>query len=265
MPRPEDGPVTKKETENVNALIIEARNATKEKRYTDSEAVMLRVTAANANLVLPWVELGLAQLGLKKYPDAEISFMNALGIDPASQGRAHNNDFYQKVDAPGVVAPSATHASRNTAGGVVNSGEKRTPDILGTGYASLGEIYIREGKLAEAETAFDTAVKSNPTDAALYRRNETIFFFQVGNADAQLAAVEKAIAVDPGRAMLYYFKGQALVSKATIDPKTQKMTLPPGCVEAYQKYLQLEPTGQFSADSKAVLSAAGVPVKSGKA
>jgi hypothetical protein len=64
--------------------------------------------------------------------------------------------------------------------------------------------------------------------------------------------------------MLYYFKGQALVSKATIDPSTQKMILPPGCAESYQKYLELEPNGQFSADAKGVLTGAGVAIKAGK-
>ncbi|SRR5579871_5645067 len=112
---------------------------------------------------------------------------------------------------------------------------------------------MREGVVA--------AVKDNPTEAALYRRNETIFFFKTGDADDQLAAADQAIAIDPTRAMLYYFKGQALVSKAAVDAKTQKIILPPGCVEAYQKYLQLEPNGPYSADAKGVLAAAGVPLK----
>jgi len=48
------------------------------------------------------------------------------------------------------------------------------------------------------------------------------------------------------------------VGKATSDPKTGEVILPPGCAEAYQKYLQLEPNGQFSADAKGVLAAAGI-------
>lgn len=260
--QPENRPVTKKESEDINAAIIAARAATKDKRYTESESLMLRATNSNPNLILPWVELGLAQIGLKKYPDAEVSFKIALGIDPASVKRAHSSDFYQQADAPGVVAPSATRASRNVAGGgVADSGEKRTPDIIGASYASLGEIYTHQGKAAEAQAAFDTAVKAFPTDAALYRRNETIFFFQAGNSDAQLAAADQAIAIDPGRAMLYYFRGQALVAKASIDPKTQKMMFPPGCIEAYQKYLDMDPNGPYSADAKAILTAAGVPLK----
>ena len=250
--------------DNVNTELVAARAATKEKRYSDSEALMLKATSLHPTMILTWVELGLAQNGLKKYPEAENSFKVALGIDPDSLKLAHTNDFYQQPDAKGVVAPSATRASRNTMGGTVSNGAARTPEVQGISYSSLGEIYARTGKIPESEAAFDNAAKIYPADAAFYRRNETILFFQVGNSDAQLAAAEKAIAIDPNRAMLYYFKGQALVSKATIDPKTQKMTLPPGCAEAYMKYLELDPNGQFSGDAKGVLAAAGVADKQGK-
>ena len=257
-------PAGKKDPEGLNGQIVAARKATAEKRFADSEAMMAKVTADNPKLILPWVELGLAQLGLKKYPEAENSFQMALGIDPASILRAHSDDFYQSTDKRDAVAPTATRNSRNAVGGVVNNAQSRTPDIKGVSWASLGEIYAHEGKVKEAEEAFDNAVAAFPQQAAQYRRNETISFFQVGNSDAQLAAAEKAIPLDPTRAALYYFKGQSLISKATIDPATQKMVLPPGCAEAYQKYLELEPNGPYSADAKGVLTGAGLPLKAGK-
>lgn len=258
IPRADDRAVTKKESENLNAALTEARKATAEKRYSDSEALMLKLTRDNPSLILPWVELGTAQLGLKKYAEAENSFKHALGIDPDSLQKAHSDDFYQKQpDAPGVVAASATRASRNTVGGtVISSGENRTPEIQGVSWASLGEVYAHEGKIPEAQTAFDSAVKALPTQAAQYRHNETVVFFQAGNADAQLAAAEQAIALDPARAANYYFKAQALVNKATVDAKG-KMVLPAGCAEAYQKYLQLDPKGPYSADAKAILAGVG--------
>ena len=257
-------PAGKKDSGSLNAQIVEARKATAEKRFADSEALMLKVTSDDPKLVLPWVELGLAQLGLKKYPDAENSFKMALGTDPASIRRAHSDDFYQDNNKPGVVAPTATRNARNTVDGVINNAQSRTPDIKGVSWASLGEIYIHDGKVKEAQEAFDNAVVAFPPQAAQYRRNETILFFQVGNSEAQLDAAEKAIVLDPTRAALYYFKGQALVSKATIDPSTQKMLLPPGCAEAYQKYLELDPNGPYSADAKGVLTGAGIPLKAGK-
>lgn len=261
-PNTNNGAVTKKEAGDLNADLIAARAATKDHRYADAEALMVKATQENPNLVLPWIELGLAQSGLEEYDKAENSFKIALGIDPATVAKAHDDDYYQRADAQGVVAPTATRQTRNTNfEGTVITGNQRTPDVLGTAYASLGEIYIRKHRPDEAKQAFDTAVKDNPADAALYRRNETIFFFKTGDADDQLAAADQAIAIDPTRAMLYYFKGQALVSKAAVDAKTQKIILPAGCAEAYQKYLQLEPNGPYSADAKGVLAAAGVPLK----
>ncbi len=265
IPRADDAAASKKDAESVNGELATARAATAQKRYADSEALMLKVTAAHPGLILPRVELGLAQMGLKKYPEAENSFKIALGIDPASLQRAHSDDFFQTPDAPGVVAPAATRASRNTAGGtVVTSGETRTPDVQGVSYASLGEIYAHEGKVAEAQAAFDSAAKAFPVNAATYRHNETVSFFQAGNPEAQLAAADQAIALSPTRADNYYFKAQALVSKATMDQKTQKMILPPGCAEAYQKYLALDPNGPYSADAKSILASTGMAVKSGK-
>src|SRR5579871_5431627 len=85
---------SRKETENLNTLISAARRATSEKRYADAAELMQRVTRENPQLVLPWVELGLADMGLTKYSEAEIAFKMALGIDPESIKRSHADDFY---------------------------------------------------------------------------------------------------------------------------------------------------------------------------
>jgi tetratricopeptide (TPR) repeat protein len=242
---------------SVNADVIAARKATAEKRYGDAEALMLKDTSDHPELIVPRVELGLAEIGLEKYAYAESNFKKVLGLDTSIDTVTHSDDFYQKN---GI---QATHASRNTAGGEYIVEKNRDPEVVGAAWNGLAEIYIRQKHYKEAEDAYDSAAQINTAKAGFYRTNETIFFFKAGQSEAQLAAAEKAIAADPTRASLYYFKAQALVSKATIDPQTQKMTLPPGCAEAYQKYLQLEPNGQFSADAKGVLTAAGVPVPSG--
>jgi tetratricopeptide (TPR) repeat protein len=236
----------------VNADVIAARKANAEKRYGDAEALMLKDTTDHPELVVPRVELAVAEMALEKYDDAAVNLKKALDIDVKIDTATHSDAFYQDS---GI---QATHASRNTAGGESINEKNRDPDVLGLAWSSLGEIYIRQKHYREAQDAFDHAAQVDPAKAPLFLRNETVFFFKAGQADAQLAAAEKAIAADPTRASNYYFKGQALVQKATIDPQTQKMTLPPGCAEAYQKYLELEPNGQFSADAKGVLTAAGV-------
>jgi hypothetical protein len=58
----------------------------------------------------------------------------------------------------------------------------------------------------------------------------------------------------------YYIKGQALVQKATVDPQTNKITAPPECIAAYQKYLQLAPTGPHAEEVKGILQGIGATV-----
>lgn len=248
----------------INADLKAAIAANQEKRYADAEALMLKDTAAKPDLVLPWVQLGTAQLGLKKYTDAEFSFNNALGVDPAAKKESTTGGFYQPDSKPGAVAPTATRASSVGASSQVVTKQNRTPEVLGAALSGLGEVYVRTSRIPQAQQAFDDAVKANPAQAAFYLRNEAILYLQTGHAAEQVDAADKAIAVDPKRADLYFFKGQGLAAQATIDPKTQKLVLPAGCAEALEKYLDLDPTGQYANDDKSLLAAAGVAAKAGK-
>jgi tetratricopeptide (TPR) repeat protein len=239
--------------EAINNDLKAARAANQEKRFADAETLMLKDTAAKPNQVFLWLELGVAQLGQKKYDEAEASFKKVLSTGPAPKNTAATPGFYGD--------DGRTHTGGSMAVPDDPSKLKRSPEGDGLAQSSLGEIYIRTNRIPEAVAAFDEAVKINPAQAALYLGNETVFFFQTGNADAQLEAANKAIAADPARARNYYFKAQALTTKATVDPKTSKLILPPGCLEAYQKYLELDPNGQFAADTKSIITAAGASFK----
>jgi tetratricopeptide (TPR) repeat protein len=239
--------------EAVNADLKTARAANLEKRFADAETLMLKDTAAKPNQPYLWIELGLAQLGQKKYPEAEVSFKAALSGGETAQKQAPSGGFYQ--EGKGTVA----HVAVSTSAPAPDT--KSKPEIEGVSMSSLGEIYIRTNRIPDAQAAFDKAAAANPGQAAFYYGNETVFLFQAGNTAAQLEAANKAIAADPARPRNYYFKAQALTTQATVDPKTNKLLLPPGCLEAYQKYLDLEPNGQFAPDTKAILAAAGVTPK----
>ena len=89
----------------------------------------------------------------------------------------------------------------------------------------------------------------------MYFFNEAVTAQNAGNGDAAAAAADKAIAADPTKALAYYIKGQALVAKSTTDSKSGKIIPPPGCLEAYQKYLELAPTGQYAGDVKGIIAA----------
>jgi tetratricopeptide (TPR) repeat protein len=233
----------------VNVDLATARTANKEKQFTTAEALMLEATASRPEFLFSWVELGQAQLGLKKYDEAETSFKNVLGIGPASQNQAGVSGLRDMNGFGANGAPSL-------AGGSNGVNPQRTPDVEGIAWSDLGEIDIHASKIKDAQSAFDHAAKMDPKNAALYRNNETVFFFQAGDAVAQVDAANQAIALDTGNASLYYFKAQGLTGQATVDAQTQKLILPPGCANAYRKYLVLSPEGQFANDVKTVLAAA---------
>ena len=192
-------------------------------KYNEAEAMMLKDTAAKPDASVLWAELGQAQLGLKMYDEAIVTYKKALALEAESK--------------------------------------KPTPAVQGASYAGLGEIYARTGKLDEAAAAYDAAAKAvAPAQAAIYLKNEAIIYFQTNNADAQVAAANKAIAIDPNNAILYYLKGQGLIGKSTIDAKTQRIVLPQDCVTAYQMYLSLAPTGTYANEVKSILQQAGQKV-----
>jgi tetratricopeptide (TPR) repeat protein len=243
--------------EAANADLKTARAANQEKRYADAETLMQHDTAVRADMPYLWIELGQAQLGEKKYAEAEASFKAALGNDAGPQEKKATKDgFY--VEGKGTSSGIHIQDEQTTAT------NKLTPEIKGISYSSLGQVYILSSKIPEAKAAFDEAAKDNPAQAPLYFRNEAIYFLQAGNAAEQVAAADKAIAVDSTRAVLYFYKGQGLAAQATVDAKTQKLILPAGCADALQKYLDLDPSGQYAADAKGLLTAAGVPIKAGK-
>lgn len=205
---------------------LEAKeNEIRTAKYTEIETLMLKDTAAKPDASVLWARLGQAQIGLKKYDDAETTYKKVLDLEAASK--------------------------------------KPNPQAQGAANAGLGEIYARTGKIPEATAAYDAAAKVNPPSAGLYLKNEAVIFYQTGNADAQVAAADAAIKVDPSQPILYYLKGQGLVQKASIDDKTHMIVLPDGCAEAFQQYLTLAPTGPYATDAKGILAQAGQKVDTG--
>jgi tetratricopeptide (TPR) repeat protein len=216
---------------------VDAKEAEiKTAKYTEIETLMLKDTAAKPDASVLWAQLGQAQLGLKKYDDAETTYKKVLDVEAASK--------------------------------------KPNPQAQGAADAGLGEIYARTGKVPEATAAYDAAAKANPPQAGVYLKNEAVIFYQEHNPDAQAAAADKAIQADPAMAVAYYLKANGLVANTTADPVTNKLIPPPGCIEAYQKYLDLAPTGLYAGEVKAILASfaqkpdttykAPKPSKSGK-
>jgi tetratricopeptide (TPR) repeat protein len=209
---------------NLNADLQKAREDNKNKNYAEAEQLMQKDTQAKPDASVLWLELGTAQAGEKKWPDAETSLKKAIELDSQSK--------------------------------------KPNPEIQAAANNSLGEVLANQGKIPDAQAAYEAAAKINPAQAGMYYSNEAIVMSRTGQSDATVAAADKAIAADPNKPIPYYLKGQALISKATVDQKTGKIVAPPGCVEAYQKYLELDPNGPFANEVKGVLQGMGETIKS---
>jgi tetratricopeptide (TPR) repeat protein len=119
--------------------------------------------------------------------------------------------------------------------------KKPNPSDQAVAYNSIGNVLAKAGKIDDAQAAYENAVKLDPTKAGMFYSNAAAVLFNNNQMKAALAAAEKAIAADPSRPDPYFIKGQALIGDATVDPKTQKPVAPPGCIEAYQKYIELAP------------------------
>ena len=185
-----------------------------------------------------WVALGDAQLGKA---DATAK---ASGKSAAEQGYKDATDSYKKaIDA-------------NTAS------KKPSVETAAAAQNQMGQALAKSGDAKGASDAYDAAAKTDPTKAGMYLFNEAATLYNAGKTEDAAVAADKAIAADPKRADAYYIKGQSLISKAAVDPKTQKITAPPGCVEAYQKYLELAPPGPRAEEVQQILTGIGVQVQS---
>jgi tetratricopeptide (TPR) repeat protein len=208
------------DVKKLNGMLADARADITAKKFDEAAALMSQATQVKADAGVLWLELGIAQDGQKKYDDAVVSLKKAIDLDTASK--------------------------------------KPNPEVQANAQNALGEAYAHTNKVPDAAAAYEAAAKILPTNAGMYYSNETIVLSQAGApVDAVVAAADKAIAADPKRAIPYYLKGQALINKATIDPKTQKIVAPPGTEEAYEKYLDLAPDGPQANDAKAVLQEIG--------
>jgi tetratricopeptide (TPR) repeat protein len=128
------------------------------------------------------------------------------------------------------------------------------PAAIAGSYNQMGVAFSHAGKVSDASAAFDGAAKTDPTKAGMYYNNEAVTLYNANQFDEALAAAKKAIAVDPNRPGPYYLEGQVLIQQSTIDPKTSKLVAPPGCIEAYEKFLDLAPNDPLAPTVREVLA-----------
>jgi tetratricopeptide (TPR) repeat protein len=130
---------------------------------------------------------------------------------------------------------------------------------VGAYHANLADAYAKSGQTDKAVQEYNAAAAAEPANAATYYFNEGAVFTNTNKSDEAIAAFDKAIQADPKKAAAYYWKGIALMGKATT--KGDKMVAPEGTAEAFNKYLELDPSGQYADGAKAMLASIGASVE----
>ena len=179
---------------------------------------------------------------------------------------------YYRLSAPKQTDPTEKQKRLDEAVGAYQKAvqiKETTPEkdaakqasTLAAYYNNLAEAYAKAGKVDDAVKTYAQAAQTDPGNAGQYYFNTGAVLTNVGKVDDALAAFEKVIAADPNKAEAYYWKGVNLIGKATLQG--DKMIAPSGTAEAFQKYLDLAPTGQYADAAKQMMATIGASVETG--
>src|SRR5450432_93766 len=108
-------------------------------------------------------------------------------------------------------------------------------------------------KFDEMKVELNKAAQLDPAKAGQYYYNLGALMVNAGQNEAAVDAFKKAVEADPKHADSYYQLGVGLVAKASLGADG-KVTPVPGTIEAFQKYLELAPNGQFAEGAKGMLA-----------
>jgi tetratricopeptide (TPR) repeat protein len=125
------------------------------------------------------------------------------------------------------------------------------PDVPGY-YNNLGNVLARAGKIEEAKAAYTKSAELDPPNAATAWRNFGISLYNANRLGDAVEPLQKAAELDPKNAQTWYLLGASLVYKMTTKKVGDKevVQFAPGTIEAYQKAVELDPTGTWGQQAK---------------
>ena len=111
----------------------------------------------------------------------------------------------------------------------------------------------RVRKFAEAQAELEKAATIDPANAGKYYYNLGAVLTNIGQLEPAGEAFKKATEISPNYAPAHFQYGIYLMSKAqtTTDGR---IVAPPGAKEAFEKYLQLEPSGVNAEAAKGMIA-----------
>ena len=186
----------------------------------------------------------------KHYDTAIADFIKAGEIDPKQLA------VWQHLAEAYVSAAAKKTGAEFDAGmakGIEAYGKalEVNPSDAGT-HSNLAIALGKAKKFPEMEAETLKAAQIDPTKAGQFYYNMGASLVNAGQSEQASLAFKKAIEIDPKHADSYYQWGVYLIGKASFAADG-KVTPVEGTAEAFQKYLELAPTGQFAEPAKAML------------
>jgi len=227
------------------------RGMTKEQKEAMEKAVKEREASMKKNKELnDAFNAGLDALKNKQYDNAVTSLSKASELDPKQVAV-----WAQLADAYVGQAGTKTGPEFDAAMGKGLEAYAKAIELNpndGATHNNYALALAKAKKFDEMKVELNKAAQLDPAKAGQYYYNLGALMVNAGQADAAVDAFKKAVEADPNHADSYYQLGVGLVSKATLAADG-KMTPVPGTVEAFQKYLELAPNGQFADGAKGML------------
>jgi tetratricopeptide (TPR) repeat protein len=214
----EEAKKSNEKIKGLNALLLQATAQKKDGKFDDAVATLQQAVAQDQTHDVIYASLADAYISVKNYPEAEAAFTKALELAPP------------------------------------------TSKSLGNYHAGLSLAFLQQGKTEPGMAECDKTAQADPAQAGQCYFNEGAILTNQGKIDDANQAFDKAIVADPTKAEAYYQKGVNLLARATLG-KDGKMVPAPGTVEALNKYLEIAPDGKNAQAAKDLLDSLGAAVQ----
>ena len=220
----------------LNDKLNAAKTAADAGDYDTAIAAVTEATQMDATRDLVWFKLGdYYRLSAPKQ------------TDPAEKQK--------RLDSAVEAYQKAVQIKQST----TNDKDPNAAKNLAAYYNNLADALYKAKKIDDAVKTYEMAAQVDPSAVAQSYFNIGAVLTNSGRPDEANAAFDKCIAADPTKAEAYYQKGLNLLGKATLQG--DKTVAPPGTAEAFQKYLELSPTGPNADSAKALLTSIGSTVE----
>ncbi len=177
----------------------------------------------------------------KQWPQAISAMQKAITLDPRL-GLLHSDlgdDYLAAGQLPAAIAAYQKAVAL----------EPKNASFL----ISLGNAQLRSGHPRQAMQTLGQAGALDPGEAKIALFNEGVKFYNESKMDLAATALGACLKLDPSLAEAWFLQGMALLSSASVDPKTGHIQAPPEAILALKKYLQLQPQGPNAAVAQATL------------